>query len=229
MNTVLPTYDRFVRLEHETLQWLQTETKKRRATHHIGDHALRTITLGPNQPYAFETYIDVEYENREARIFVGGQVIACVGDCITDLSYYISLVDTSNTPSRILRKYHFDYTCDAPESLRERRRNHPYFHMQYCGELPGGMRQKGITEEQLRTLLPEISEPRIACAPMSIALLFELLFNEFPTKATDAIRKDGYWKKLVMANQTQILKKYHEKCLEVINKPACLSDYVYSC
>ncbi len=227
MNTVFPSYDKFVQLEFKTLSWLRREMVKRRATYHIGDDVQRTVNLDSSQPYAFETYIDVEYEKRAARIFIGGHVLEYVENCITDLSYYISLVDISSKPRRVLRKYHFDYTCDGPDGCKKRRRNHPYFHLQYGGGLPGGMKRRGITEENLSDLLPEISEPRIACMPMSIALLFEMLFNEFPTKETEAIRSDAVWKHIVCENQKAFLEEYYEKCLEIIRKPVRLSDHVY--
>jgi hypothetical protein len=111
----------------------------------------------------------------------------------------------------ILRKFHFDVTC-AGTRLQEQ----PRFHVQYCGEMIPQMTQMGCKADQLDQMHPWLSEPRIFIPPISLALLLDMAFHEFPDAQSAKFRQDPYWRSLIRKQENLILLPFHNKCSEII-------------
>jgi hypothetical protein len=134
------------------------------------------------------------------------------------------ITEGQESPTKILRKFHFDYVTEG----EGKKRPEPRFHLQYGGELPHEMKRRGITNKHLRLLLPKVRQPRIFFWPMTIGLLMNTMFYEFPTEDTDHILKESYWQNLVRQNEREILKPFYQKCATLAGKDnAVFFDEVY--
>lgn len=122
------------------------------------------------------------------------------------LSYVLAVAeeDRITKKNNLLRKYHYDYECKEKEK--------PAFHLQYGGKpLPSHDNYDGTAE-----LVSWLSEPRLFYTPMSLALLLEQAFLEFPDDLTLKVRKDSFWEKHVLRSQTEILHPYFMSCCQKI-------------
>src|SRR5205807_1177151 len=78
------------------------------------------------------------------------------------------------------------------------------------------MAEMGVLESQLNQLNPWLSEPRLFCSPMSLALLVDMVFHEFPDEPSRKFRDTSEWKDLIRKQETLVLRPFYEKCLDVI-------------
>jgi len=63
---------------------------------------------------------------------------------------------------------------------------------------------------------------------MTLGLLMNTVFCEFPTEDTENIRKDSAWKNLVRRNEREILKPFYIKCADLAGRDnAVFFDWVY--
>lgn len=131
------------------------------------------------------------------------------------LSYVLTVAEENKTSKTktLLRKYHYDYECKEKEK--------PAFHLQYGGQpLPSHDNYDGTTE-----LAPWLSEPRLFYTPMSLALLLEQAFLEFPDESTLRVQKDSFWGKHVLRSQAEILHPYFERCCQkIVNNERLYSE-----
>lgn len=125
----------------------------------------------------------------------------------------------------ILRKFHFDIACDGASG--NRLQEHPRSHLQCCGEMLPHMYQIGCRQTQLEQLHPWLSEPRIFCAPMSLGLLLDMAFREFPDLRSSRFLQDPVWRGLIHDQQELVLLPFHRKCCEIITSNQKLSDRFY--
>jgi hypothetical protein len=130
----------------------------------------------------------------------------------------------------ILRKFHFDITVDSA-GTSGRSQQHPMCHLQYCGKMIPEMATMGCRQTQLDQIQPWLSEPRIFSWPMSLALLIDMVFHEFPDERSQKFRGTSEWKNLIRKQETLVLKPFYEKCLGVIvdkhDKKKTLADEFY--
>jgi len=141
------------------------------------------------------------------------------------VSYSLAICSKDN--KRLLRKYHFDYALPEKES----RRPHPVFHLQYAGGLFGDLKDREIEHEHLDFWL---SEPRLFFLPLSLALLINILFKEFPDKEgiNRAIIERSEWRELIRENEANFLYPYFRSCHNFINSEDSMeklltSDFYY--
>jgi hypothetical protein len=173
-------------------------------------------------------YWNVVYNCKDCRLFLGeiinNQEPRNKSSKISDMSYYMCIVDGTDKPKKVLRKFHFDYVTGRA-GQRER---HPRFHLQYCGGLPLAMKNLGITDELMELLEPHVDGPRIFFTPMTLGLLMNMAFYEFPCDATEEIRKRGDWQNLVRENEKRILIPFYQKCVHFAgNEDFVFFDEVY--
>jgi len=165
--------------------------------------------------FAFCTHWDVGYMNEDCRIFLGALVEKIPNrNKILYMSYYVCIVEGREAPSKILRKFHFDYVTEAGK----KKQPHPRFHLQYGGELPPGMKQWGIEDKHIQPLLPKVKQPRIFFVPVTIALLMNAIFYEFPIEDTNYIKKERAWLNLIRDNERKILVPFYEQCAQLAGK-----------
>jgi len=157
----------------------------------------------------------VDYRDEECRLFLGADVWKQKDSRdIANTSHCICIVEGTDNPNKILRKFHFDHVTERTA----RQRPHPRFHMQYCGGLPPFMQNLRITKELMDPLLPNVDGPRIFFRPMTLALLMNMAFHELPCGDTDEIRNRGEWLNLVRENERVILKPFYSKCADLVGK-----------
>lgn len=146
-----------------------------------------------------------------------------------NISYVLAICRLQSKRSSILRKFHFDLSVTTGS-----RQPQPISHMQYCGEMIGVMNDLGYRETQLKQLHPKIREPRVFFSPMSLALLVDMALREF---ADDSFRSkflgSPEWKNVIRANEELVLKKFYEKCFQIIdkgdrNRPTILDEFYRS-
>ena len=185
MDSRLPDYREFVTLEKKTLSILRNNLCKRRPLLHIATDVNKCLFSKNLCSFAFSTYWDVGYMDEDCRIFLGALVEKIPKrNKILYMSYYVCIVEGREPPNKILRKFHFDYVSGGTRSKVP----HPRFHLQYGGELPPGMTERGIKDEHIKLLLPKVKQPRILFTPVTIALLMNMLFYEFPTEDIKHVR-----------------------------------------
>lgn len=217
MESILPTYRQFVELEWQTLKLLHDYLSQWAVFCHLAGLVAQLRNDKNPRRFQFGAYWDINYIdiNKECRLFVGADVWREEnGKSIANTSYCICLVEGTYEPSRVLRKFHFDYVTARPD----RRQPHPRFHLQYCGGFPPAMRTFGIHEELMAPLLPDVDGPRIFFRPMSLALLMNIAFHEFPGEEVDEIRKRGEWQNIVRENERQILIPFYKRCAELAGR-----------
>lgn len=110
----------------------------------------------------------------------------------------------------LIKKFHIDFTC-TPKTNRPPL--HPVFHLQSPGKLSKMLKEWGIKDDHLA---PTLSEPRLYCAPTTLALLTDFLLREFGGDRTSPLtkltRKDE-WRGLIRRNEELVLKPYFDACI----------------
>jgi hypothetical protein len=74
------------------------------------------------------------------------------------------------------------------------------------------LKEKGIRDDHLE---PSLSEPRLCCAPTTLALLTDFLLREFGGDRVSyltKLSKDVYWRGLIRDNEELVLKPYFKAC-----------------
>lgn len=133
------------------------------------------------------------------------------------LSYVLTVSQKDETTQNdtLLRRYHYDYECQEKDK--------PAFHLQYGGQpLPSHDNYEGKGE-----LASWLSEPRLFYTPMSLALLLEQVFLEFPDDDTARLKEDSFWQKHVLRSQRKILQPYFERCCQKISNDERLYSECY--
>ncbi len=222
MESVLPTYSKFVDLEKRTLVLLRNELCcKGKTLASVVNDVEKALWSEDKRVFSFCTHWDVAYMDTECRIFLGAGVErSSREDKICRTSYYVCIAQGTDCPKMILRKFHFDYVTED--------KMHPRFHLQYGGELPPAMELRGVTKDHIDRLLPKVREPRIFFAPVTIGLLMNTMFYEFPTDDTNAAKKEPAWRRIIWENEKEVLKPFYSKCADLAGKcDAILFDQVY--
>jgi len=225
VDTILPPYADFVKLEKKTLKLLHDYLSRWGVFSHSVGLVKQCWSTPFNSRFAFHNYWDTNYRNITCRVFIGAEVNKQnAGSKIADMSYCICIFEMVDKPVRVLRKFHFDYITERPD----RRERHPRFHLQYCGGLPPAMKSLGVTANLIAPLLPEIEGPRIFSTPITLGLLMNLAFHEFPCDETEEIRNRGEWRNLVRENEKQVLVPFYQRCSQLAgNDRISFSDKVY--
>lgn len=163
----------------------------------------------------FESYLPILFGGKEGLAYLGFELFLrnlTEYNCIT---YYLALVcteeNTNPEKSKIIRKYHFDYT--TPQNSK--RQSHPVFHLQYPGELSPVLQGLNAKYDHLECWL---SEPRLYYFPMSLALLLNIILLEFKEDENFyEIREDSDWRDLVRKNEEKLLLPYFKNCYNFLS------------
>jgi len=183
--------------------------------------------------FSFESYVDVTIDRIIRRVYFGGLVFvkgSLKNQKYENISYYFAICESNRTPSKLLRKFHFD--CAIPGNTREK--PHPFFHLQYAGKLSDHLKKAGFLGEHCDHLEPWFSEPRIINSPVTLALLLNTIFIEAEDDGIKAFLMTPDWKKLIRDNEELLLKKYYSTCFDLVRQ-SCQSkdksfilDYCYA-
>lgn len=189
----------FLQLDKKLIEYL----KNRPYAYTIAASATDAHYKLDDSGYKFETMWSVLHTGDIFDITVAGHMEIDKEGELTFLSYAFCV----SRQKMILRKYHYDYECSKGKDK-------PIFHMQYGGNpLPSSVGYEGVDY-----LVSWLSEPRLFYTPMSLVLVLDQAFLEFPDDDTERIRKDASWKGHVTAAQREILAPYFTQCLKKIEK-----------
>lgn len=133
MEEILPEYSELVELERETLKLLHDYLCQWEVFSHSAGEVQRSLYQNCRSHFLFDLHWDVDDLGKSWRIFLGAELHK--NDCdatVERTSHCICVVEGRCPPSRVLRKFHFDYVTDRSD----RRIMHPRFHLQYCGGVP---------------------------------------------------------------------------------------------
>jgi hypothetical protein len=157
----------------------------------------------------FESEIEINLSTKKAKKKDGIAVISA--EFVVEknefkrISYNLTIIDKSQNPSRILRKFHFDY--DPP--YLERRSPHPVIHLQYAGKLSKKLEAFGLISNHLDV---KMDKPRLCYFPLSLALLINLVLIDFPDEKSIKLIESSEWRDLIRRNENIVLKPFFENC-----------------
>jgi len=162
--------------------------------------------------FVFESSFEIKVDNKPGMAFIGGKIIPSNdGNSYDLITYYLAICRGDEGKNKPLRKLHFDYAV-LKSSYRQ---PHPVFHFQQPGELTPAMEEAGCNIDHLD---PWLSEPRLPYRPMSLALLINLVFKEFPEEKSLNFIERTEWRTLIKKNEELLLYPYYEQCYKFVDK-----------
>jgi hypothetical protein len=228
-----PSADDLVGHEIKVLDFLRSDPYIKEQHSRFAQDAATYFGRNKNAQKGFEffSYLDVSHDQKRnakpnLRLIVAAR-IERKANAYTNVSYCLCICRTRKLS--VLRKFHFDIA--ATHDPARRRQPHPRCHLQYGGKMIPEMEEMGVKTNQLETLYPSLSEPRIFSWPMSLALLVDMTLHEFPDSRSEKFRRAPDWRGIIRSHETALLRPFFEKCLEVIkyrdaSRPT-LSDAFY--
>ena len=125
------------------------------------------------------------------------------------VSYVLSICENNEPPFHLIRKFHFDYAIPNPKEDPK-----PVYHIQYGGELSP---QLETLEIDVAEMQPWLSTPRIRFYPFNLALLLDMVFNEFRSDETVSIVERSEWRDFIKTNEEIVLKPFYEGVANFLN------------
>lgn len=231
-----PTLSELVTIELQTLQTI-SEMVEFRAFEGLYNQAQDrrkyrsdSASLDIHADFSMEVRIRGSKRGEDCRrwIHVGGLV---EGDRARNLvsraSYSLVLFKRNTVHSPVVRKLHFDYEAPSDRHLGDL--NKPSSHIQICGNASPHLLKHGFNKQRLDALYPQIEHPRIPAMPMSFALLIDWIFTEFHSDPkTQAIFRNGRWKKQVIDAERVLLKPYFLGAANHLDGAAHTSPFIRS-
>jgi hypothetical protein len=86
------------------------------------------------------------------------------------------------------------------------------------------LQEKNIDDSHLE---PSLSEPRLSCAPTTLALLIDFLLREFGGDYTSPLTRftqAHIWRDLIKKNEELVLKPYFDACYNFFHSRNCKHD-----
>lgn len=222
MNTTFPSPDKLIQKELDTLNFLWRNVLVCSTMPQLSAAANKAWTQNHESPkllkknrkqslkFSFNSYYDYLHDNIKLQIHVN-VFIEIQNGIFENVSYHLIIKQVNKNPScdacDILRNFHFDFNPKADSSLKNKS---PFFHLQYGGNLPDSSDSNTIE-------LPKLSLPRIACNPLSLALLMQIVFFNFENENIAKIREDTAWKNIVRDNEQLCWKEYYNRCSGHLN------------
>lgn len=208
-----PESEKFLECERETLKFLKDTSTV--ATHftELNNDANRLYYAIKNpkkiRPFCFESQITVNLSARETKNKTGIANISVYiekeKETFKKISYNLDIIDNTQIPSKILRKFHFDY--EPPGTSH--RSPHPVIHLQYGGKLSKKLEDLGLISDHLDD---GMDKPRLCYFPMSLALLINLVLIDFPGENTKKLCGTPEWQELIRKNENIVLEPFFANC-----------------
>ena len=159
--------------------------------------------------FYFESEIEINLSPKKSKNRIGianiSVEIVTKKDELKKISYNLAIIDKSHNPSRILRKFHFDY--DPPDSGH--RYPHPVIHLHYGGKLSKKLEDQGLTVDHLNI---DMDKPRLGYFPLSLALLINLVLVDFPDEKSIKLSGTPEWRNLIRKNEKIVLEPFFTNC-----------------
>lgn len=210
--------------EVKTLQFLSTNTyiqSEHSAFWANVYHLYTQLRYGKHRDFDFSSQMEIRHaqlataknSQTNLQIIVGGLVtIQSTGKSYSHISYSLVVGKLHSDPKTLMRKFHFDITTSTSH-----RQPHPLCHLQYCGSAWPYMETLGYKKSQVQALHLGLDEPRIFFWPMSLALLLDMVFREFPDNKSAKFVESPEWKNIIRENEKLLLYPFHQKCSAIIN------------
>lgn len=164
--------------------------------------------------FNFESYLNIPLHGKLGKAYVGASVVpAKNGKTYENVTYCLAICEMKSGEAELLKKLHFDYT----EPWKASGQPHPVFHFQHPGELTPLLKQDGVDDTHLSSWL---SEPRLPFCPMSLALLVNCIFIDFPSEHSEKFIQRGEWRSIIRKNEELILEPYYRNCFDFVDKRA---------
>lgn len=168
------------------------------------------------EPIVFESFLELydESNNKDYILFFGVTQKSDTNGDLTDINYHFCkcLKEECDT-SPVVRKYHFD-SISANKAVKK---PHPLVHIQYAGKPTKLMEEKGFCVEKMKGMYPKIEGPRLPFMPMTLCILVNLIFKEYPTESSIKIMENNYWRAILYDCETSIIKTYYDCIYNFLN------------
>ncbi len=170
--------------------------------------------------FRFGCELKIEIENENRSLFIEAKVL----QDYSPATYALSMCDSDGEQKNLIRKFHFDYDPQSNSTTDKK----PKYHLQYGGKATPKLLENDISAECLHDWL---SVPRLPIIPVNLALLLDIVFNEFPSEVTKKVSENSEWRDMIKTNEDKILLPYFESVRQFIShnhKSAYLfRDFVY--
>jgi hypothetical protein len=212
-----PTPDELIKNEATTLAYLMDSPyiKERQSSFANAAAAHHREIRATLRYFNFNASLEMEHQGYRLLLFLGGLIERENKKNYRNISYCLTVCRPRNPRPTILRKFHFDITTVPPGG--QSKQPHPISHLQYCGELFPYLKSQGCTDNQLHNLHPWLSEPRVFFWPMSLALLLDMVFREFPNDKATNFRSASEWRNVIRENESLLLTRFHAKCSDIVS------------
>lgn len=217
-----------IKLDLATLQFIKNHPVLFQKQHYLlyqrASQYFSSDSIKPKQRdyiinWFFEINIILDHNSSREAVAYLGVDIHSDGNKFEQLSYSLTICEGK----KVLRKYHFDYSSNAVEV----RQLQPVFHLQYSGKLSEHHNKLKIDNSHNNEWL---SEPRINFTPMTLAILLNLVFKEFPCESNRSIIETPEWISELRKSEIQLLQPFHNQCSKFnsFNRSKSLvSDFLY--
>lgn len=217
----------FIKNEVQTLGFIRAQTSVASSFPELFTQAASVYSLyiGMHKSSAptsfnFGCELKIEIENASRSLFIE----ANVQQNYSLATYALSMCDSDTDERTLIRKFHFDYDPQGDSSTDKK----PKYHLQYGGKTTPKLQDNGISAEPLHDWL---SVPRLPISPVNLALLLDMVFNEFPSEATKRVIEKSEWRDMIKTNEDKILVPYFTgigKFISSNHKSTCLfRDFAY--
>jgi hypothetical protein len=200
-----PDYLDFVKNERKTLQFLASNAFISKTFNALASSANLCVYNLPAQDrnlkkseFVFGCNFNILIEKDVRRIAIEAHIEPNFGK----VSYVLSICQNNATPlDPLLRKFHFDYAIPIKSQVPK-----PVYHLQFGGEETPQLKELSV---DVKILNPWLSSPRICFYPINLALLLDMVFNEFKSNDTVGIVGRSEWRDLIKNNEERILKPFY--------------------
>jgi hypothetical protein len=207
-----PNYLDFIKNERKTLNFLANSTFIKKSFSELSDSAelsfydlkIKDQILRKHE-FSFGCNFDIKIESNIRRIALEALILPN----FSLVSYVLSICENNEAPLRVIRKFHFDY---AIPNIHEEPK--PVYHIQYGGETSPQILALNIDIAELQ---PWLSTPRIRFYPINLALLLDMVFNEFRSDETVGIVERSEWRDFIKSNEEIILKPFYAGVARFLN------------
>lgn len=152
-----------------------------------------------DHPFKFNSELELDIEGKRKKIII--EVL--VQPNFSEVTYQLIILELEGVLPTLMRKFHFDFAPYVKASDKQ-----PVYHLQYGGHATPKMVEKEIEDSHI---LPWLSVPRIAIAPMNFALFLDMILCEFKSEATNKISETNEWRQLIKTNEDLLIKCYYER------------------
>ena len=212
-------------LELKTLDFLRNNPKVNSCFPTVSAHADKIYKFIKYQcttkiKINFEVDFEISISGKPSQIFVGSWISSNQkGDSFECITYYFAIADDNQQPYKLIRKFHFDHVFENnAQSL-------PVYHLQYPGEQSGYLKKKCETKKYEKFLNPWLSEPRLSYQPMTLALIFDLIFRDFNYKNNfNNLINDKGWMGIIRKNEELVLGPFYSNCNKYFNNSHVITD-----